>query len=340
MRDSYFDNAKFLLVVLVVLGHMALGPLMANDKSINALYIMIYFFHMPLFTFISGYFSKNFHKEGYYKKIFTRIFIPYIIFQTLYCVFHHFFLYPKEHIVTFGTPYYQLWFLLALAVWKFILPYFIKLKYPLLIAFALSIFIGYEVDIGAYLSLSRIFVFFPMFLLGYYFDKKWLDKLFLKSSKIISVLVLISVYLLIYYFGQDINKQIPIAMQSYDMMGYREWYAGIYRIGSFAVTFIISIAFLSLVPRKQSMMSELGKFTMYPYILHAFLVKYLNKIQFHTWIDTTFEKILWIVLCVGFVMLLSTKPVRTLFNFLVEPKLNWIFVKEKSARFKSVGKSA
>jgi len=56
-RNLYFDNMKFILIFLVVLGHFAnlhrLLPIMGGLNN------AIYSFHMPLFIYISGYFSRD-----------------------------------------------------------------------------------------------------------------------------------------------------------------------------------------------------------------------------------------------------------------------------------------
>lgn len=66
-RDYYFDNAKFILIFLVVFGHL-MQPFVADYDSVHILYIFIYTFHMPAFILISGYFAKGFRKSGYLKK--------------------------------------------------------------------------------------------------------------------------------------------------------------------------------------------------------------------------------------------------------------------------------
>lgn len=58
-RISFFDNARFLLMVLVVFGHL-LQPFTIQNQWYNKLYLFIYTFHMPAFIFISGYFSESF----------------------------------------------------------------------------------------------------------------------------------------------------------------------------------------------------------------------------------------------------------------------------------------
>ncbi|MFZ7944441.1 acyltransferase family protein, partial [Neobacillus sp. 19] len=63
-RSKYFDNAKFILIFLVVFGHL-ISPLKERDRILFTLYTVIFLFHMPAFIFISGYFAKGFRKKGY-----------------------------------------------------------------------------------------------------------------------------------------------------------------------------------------------------------------------------------------------------------------------------------
>lgn len=57
IRDSKLDSLKFLLVCLVIIGHVV-GPY--KDMSANMFVKdFIYLFHIPLLVYISGYLSKN-----------------------------------------------------------------------------------------------------------------------------------------------------------------------------------------------------------------------------------------------------------------------------------------
>ena len=51
-RDSFWDTLKATLIILVVLGHTGTA---IGDRLLS----VIYMFHMPLFVFVSGYFSKK-----------------------------------------------------------------------------------------------------------------------------------------------------------------------------------------------------------------------------------------------------------------------------------------
>ena len=61
-RDPYFDNAKFLAVVLVVFGH-AWEPLRGANvggRPLEAAQTLVYGFHLPAFIVMCGYFSRGF----------------------------------------------------------------------------------------------------------------------------------------------------------------------------------------------------------------------------------------------------------------------------------------
>ena len=57
-RDAFFDNMKFIMIFLVFFGHMIRLYIDDNDL-LRAIYVYIYFFHIPIFVYLSGFFSKN-----------------------------------------------------------------------------------------------------------------------------------------------------------------------------------------------------------------------------------------------------------------------------------------
>lgn len=57
-RNKTYDGLKFLLIVLVTIGHFS-EPYRYTHSMIGAGYSVIYLFHMPLFILLSGYFSKH-----------------------------------------------------------------------------------------------------------------------------------------------------------------------------------------------------------------------------------------------------------------------------------------
>ena len=63
----FFDNARAILILLVVFGHM-LQPYTSGDKYLSALYLVIYSFHMPTFLFYIWLFRENIDKPYYLEK--------------------------------------------------------------------------------------------------------------------------------------------------------------------------------------------------------------------------------------------------------------------------------
>ena len=78
-RNYWLDNTKFLLILLVVIGHFISG--FKKYESINCLYYFIFLFHMPLFIFITGYFSKNIIKKN--KSKILNFIVLYVIMQII-----------------------------------------------------------------------------------------------------------------------------------------------------------------------------------------------------------------------------------------------------------------
>jgi peptidoglycan/LPS O-acetylase OafA/YrhL len=57
-RDPWFDNAKMLLVTLVVVGHS--WSLLAESFSTTWAYNFLYLWHVPAFVMVTGYLSRSF----------------------------------------------------------------------------------------------------------------------------------------------------------------------------------------------------------------------------------------------------------------------------------------
>ena len=83
-RDPFLDNAKFLLIVLVVIGHNWV-PALDDSRFVKAAYMVVYSFHVPAFVLLCGYFSRGFEgRRDQWRKLVTTVLVPYLIFQTAY----------------------------------------------------------------------------------------------------------------------------------------------------------------------------------------------------------------------------------------------------------------
>ena len=164
-RISYYDTLKAVLIVLVVFGH-TLG-VFPFTSALRATYLLIYSFHMPLFIFVCGIFAKWKAKKS------LSCLLVFLIFSTLQILFKVFVVSPSQGYTfldifkLFVYPRRGAWFLLAYAAYILSVWFIRKVTlWDILAAFTLSLVIGFVPFVNVCLSLSRIFYFFPFFLLG------------------------------------------------------------------------------------------------------------------------------------------------------------------------------
>ena len=322
-RSLYFDNAKFFLIFLVVFGHV-ISPLKGDDDFLFSLYSVIFLFHMPAFILISGYFSKGFNKKGYFFKTVKKILLPYLIFQVIYSIFY--FLNGQESTLKIDLlqPHWTLWFLLSLFCWNLLLHIFARLKWlGLVIAAAIGIGIGYFDHVGSYLSLSRTFVFFPYFLLGFLLEQKNFKLVKkIKHSTVIGSVVLLSTMILIgTLFPKDAIPWL-LGDTSYAHMGSKEITDGFIRFSQYVVTIIVIYGFLAIVPIQGFKMTLIGQRTLYVYLLHGFIIKTIQTIVSDDELNTFSDHYLTLTaFSLGLCMLLGNYLIQKYTRPLIELRL-------------------
>lgn len=167
-RDPFFDNVKILLMLLVVLGHVL--PISSGKLSL-ATYEWIFSFHMPLFVFISGYFTKTGNNEKFVQGI-LKLGETYVVFTLIHVSISLFILGKGVNFINvLLVPRWTLWYLLSLIWWRLILyitPFSIRNNHLLLVVISvvLCLVMGW-VPIGPIFSFHRTFSFLPFFVLGY-----------------------------------------------------------------------------------------------------------------------------------------------------------------------------
>ena len=137
-RDPYLDNARGLLIILVVVGHTlecfeVLGTVLGDT-----LYTAIYSFHMAAFVMISGHLSRSYRNEPrQVKRLLTAIVVPFAIFQTVHEAGKALLL-GQDFSLQLVQPAWTLWFLLACCCggWP---PRSSRPAPPLVIAVAISV---------------------------------------------------------------------------------------------------------------------------------------------------------------------------------------------------------
>ncbi|MFC6291916.1 acyltransferase [Macrococcus epidermidis] len=272
-RDHYFDNARFLLIVLVVFGHL-LRSFINESHFLQALYMFIYSFHMPAFVLISGYFAKGIHKPGYIKKVTKKLLLPYIIFQSFYAFYYYFIDDVNTVDLNPFDPQWAMWFLLSLFSWQVML-FIVKDINPwvtLMVSFIIGIIVGYLPFINNTLSLSRTFVFFPLFLIGYYAQPEQFK--YIRNKKYIPVSIFMLTIVFIFYMLTDFNFEWLFGSKPYIKLEHEasDLYSGLKRAIIYVIILISTASFLNVVPNRKLPLTYIGSRTMFIYLLHGMFI--------------------------------------------------------------------
>ena len=269
-RDERIDSVKYCLMVLVVVGHVFSRKPFTSTQGCSVVWEWIYMFHMPLFVFLSGYFS---YKKDIKNHILScwKLFEPLLIFQLLMRGIE----YLSTGSVTWKdllTPWWVLWYLLSLIYWRALVQFMPNrllrnIKSFFIFAFLVSIISGL-LPFNRFLSLQRTLSFFPFFFLGYCMKGR---RLFISAKYkplcfIFLALTIIFPLFFSKYLG-DLNQAQP-----YDNI------RGIfYRTFVFCLSFPMSVAFINLCPNTP-WISRQGRFTLYYYICHALIIYFFQII--------------------------------------------------------------
>ena len=316
-RVSYFDNAKFILIFFVVFGHL-LYSYIEVDSVVYSFYKIIYTFHMPAFILISGFFAKGFYRKGYVRELTKKLIVPYIIFQLVYSVFYYF-LRKDSFQVDIFDPHWSLWFLLSLFCWNVLLFAFTKMRplFSILLAFAIGLGVGYIDWISNYLSLSRTFVFFPLFLLGYYLKKEHFYFITKPKAKIVSVFTVLIVTIGVIMFP-DINETWFLGSKPYTHFTDETIYGFFSRVGVYILNLVMAASFFSFVPKKQQFFTKWGRNTLYVYLLHGFFVQTFRESDINQYLYNTQTIIILTLVSLLLTMLLSSRFIIAAFQPLIE----------------------
>lgn len=335
-REFYYDNAKFLLIFLVVIGHFI--TTFIGNRVIEQIYIFIYLFHMPAFILVSGYFSKGFQKKGYVLKITKKILVPYFLFQIIYSIYYYVLLDKSELTIAIFKPHWSLWFLLSLFCWHLLLFVFTKIKYSLFVAVLIGLVVGYFDTIGGYLSLSRTFVLFPVFLLGFYMKKEHFERLTSKKGKLLSAIAIVVMLFIIHNILVDMPKEWMYGSKSYEKLG-AGWEGSMVRLLYYGMSFVMIFSFLAFVPHKEYFFTNWGARTLNIYLLHGFIIRYFRTTDLVPYIKETGSYYLLFLFAVIVTLVLSSNFVNVIAEYVLDIATleRWTGVKSKRELGKEKG---
>lgn len=314
-RDTILDNAKGILIFLVVLGHcLELSTLPYAIK----LHDFIYAFHMPVFIFFAGMTSNKKDFDSYSSGILNGVIIPFVVFSFIYeLLWYQKTLLPFSHFMRDFAPFWIMWFMFAMVAWKLLAPIFCQLRHPLVYSVIL-VFLMLWLSKGTNsLSASRILYFMPYFMLGFICGDKFYQKALsiidgrrvvfsLISISIIAILInLINVAIL---YGKTSFIDMKVGMIDGALMLF--------------ITYLMFLAGIILVLSAAKILqvfNVLGQRSLYVYLWHGIVLYGLSDFirpaikNAETYTPSVAPLILSILLCIAFASL-PAKIVTDLMN--------------------------
>ncbi|MEU5316439.1 acyltransferase family protein [Streptomyces sp. NPDC021056] len=326
-RDAFFDNAKYLAIVLVAVGH-AWEPLKGDSRILEAAYTVVYSFHMPAFIIISGFFSRSFDmRPDRLRRLITGVAVPYILFETSYVLFERMAGDDPGKDISLLDPWYLTWFLCALFVWRMITPILKAVRWPLPFALGLAMLASVAPSIGDDLDLQRILQFLPYFVLGLCMKPEHFHRVRTRTVRIVAVPVFAAALAVGWWAVPRMNTAWFYHRDSAQELGAPWWAGPVMVLAMFGCSLLLTACFFAWVPRRNMWFTALGAGTLYGYLLHGFLVKagdYQGWFD-HPWLHRPLGEIAVSVLAAAVVTVLCTKPVQRVFRFAMEPKMAWAF---------------
>lgn len=264
-RIPLYDNVKFILMILVVIGHFT-EEVVTKNLLFRSTFLFIYGFHMPLFFFISGQFFNT--------KRMTQKIVYYISLSFLLEI-----LLSLCYLITKGKASFSLlsvsgvpWFLFALAAFTLI-TYLLRGQnktFLLAAGIILACFTGYDTSVGNYLCLSRIIVFYPFFLAGTMVSADTILRLKGKRLLVIPAVLILAVWFYFCFFNlEPVNPLLHLFTGKNPFSDKVVAYGSLARLLCYAISALTSAALVILIPNCEiPVITKMGTRTLDVYFWH------------------------------------------------------------------------
>lgn len=306
-RDLHFDGLKFLLIFLVVLGHLTFVDYGIGVKR------LIYSFHMPVFVFLSGYFTSlnsNVEKQNKWLK---KTIILFLVAHVAQCLLTVLIVYASSLLNNYAfsfssvlkwsmltVPGIALWYLVCLVYWRVAIWRFWGFgdnlnDVRLFIVSCIAVIVAGFIPLNYKFSFQRAFAFFPYFVLGIVFKKRQLLKELERIPILFAVLGII--------LGLFIARMLPVYLPVHH---FETWKDLVLRIGQTLLGLFLCLSVIRISRCKfTKYFARYGSKTLWIYIGHTYLVILGNRV-FH-FLDVSFDVFIALLIaavyCVLFIFL-------------------------------------
>lgn len=281
-RIAKWDNVKQFLIFCVVVGHTIYYVQNASQLA-KALYLFLYSFHMPVFLFVAGLFSKRTIREKRTQRI-VEYLVIYVVMKFLEAL--------GDQLAKGSFSFHFLWesgpawFALALAVFLFVtmLIQNVPPKFLFLSAVLVGCVAGLDTHFGDHFASMRICVFYPVFLAGFYMNPEWFHREWRTKPRrlwlCLTSLLLFGGWLVFCIWNTDtVYPLLKLFKGKYE---YREMGYGLegvlIRLGCYLFWAVMICVVLFLADEKQRIATWLGERTMSVFIWHNLVIVLLFRV--------------------------------------------------------------
>lgn len=367
-RCDWIDSCRFWLVALVIIGHAVAFPCAYLPGSVYFLKPALVWaatFHMPGLAFLSGLCSQSPLTCERSKRLFTFVLMPFIF---TYVAQWAFYCRAYNQCTLRSMDDGVEWYLMCLLQWRLAAAFLMHLTpwVLLTVAFAIGILSGYCLnifnilcyvgDIPIMLGVThRTLSFFPFFAIGLVIDPLALQYVHRRWScaKTLGRVLLIAGLLACFiqahfgsglahlelgaigdfnydYISPRINPEQPWSFLIPKLCGPEHYFAAFFRAGRYTLS-CIAVAVFCVATPTGPLISEAGRHTMYPYLLHTWPLTVLSIFLmshpfWSTWAIGTYGHggwMFWIItaiIAMCFTYLTTLPFVRMIFAPLIEPE--------------------
>ncbi|HET6626036.1 MAG TPA: acyltransferase family protein [Nocardioidaceae bacterium] len=316
-RDPWFDNAKMLLVTLVVLGH---SWTLLPETALNTwVYNFLYLWHVPAFVMVTGYLSRSFTwKRTSMSRLLTTVALPYVVFEAALAAFRVG-VGGEDLDLLFADPHWPMWYLSALFLWRLVTPVFKAAPAALALAVGVSLLGG--LTTGDVLDVARAMGLLPFFVVGLLARPEHLALLRRPAARLAAGATMALAFALTFFVEGRMGTEWLYWRASYGELHATFLEGAGARIALLLLCGLVAVSFFALVPQRGGWFSRMGAATLVVYLFHGFVIKGVEYTNVPDWASAHPVLGLALVspLAVVLALLLGWPPVATRLNVLVDP---------------------
>ena len=318
LRDPWLDNAKMVLVTIVVVGHMIVLVPPGDEQSRT--YDFIYYFHIPAFVLVTGYLSRSFrYTKRHLWALVTTMVVPYIVFSWLMIHWRELLDQVPPDLEWFLNPRWPMWYLVATVMWRLLTP-LLRLHWVVVpLSIVVSLLAGLANN--ELFDINRMLGFLPFFVLGLHLKAEHLALLRRRFVWVAGIVGMLFLWWLAartdrYWATQFLYFRAPYAELGADDL------EGIWiRARLIVVALVGTASVLSLVPHRRSFLTRMGVWSLVVYLCHGFVVRYLEYRGYEDWMPgpSWWSVIITVAVGVALALVIAWEPVARTLNYVVDP---------------------